>query len=85
MAAGTPVVTSPHSSLLEVGGDAVLYADPYNVAEIAAVVDELLMHPELSEALRTRGRKQLTRFSWESTARKTLKCLEDVVQSAHYS
>lgn len=85
MTAGTPVVTSPHSSLVEVGGDAVLYADPYNVAEIAAVVDELLTHPELAELLRLRGRKQLTKFSWESAARQTLKCLEDVVQSPHSS
>jgi glycosyltransferase involved in cell wall biosynthesis len=85
MVAGTPVITSPHSSLSEVGGDAVLYADPYNVAEIAAVLDELLTSPALAEALRQRGHARVTQFSWERTARHTLRCLEDVLHSSHRS
>ncbi len=37
MAAGAPVVTSNVSSLPEVGGDAVEYVDPREVASIAAM------------------------------------------------
>lgn len=34
MKAGVPVVTSPFTSIMEICGDAVLYSDPYSVAEI---------------------------------------------------
>ena len=40
MAAGAPVLTSNVSSLPEVGGDAVAYADPRDVAAIAAGLDD---------------------------------------------
>jgi glycosyltransferase involved in cell wall biosynthesis len=39
---GTPVITSNNSSLPEVGGDAVLYADPTKAEEIAAAMEQLL-------------------------------------------
>ncbi|SDD87668.1 Glycosyl transferases group 1 [Dyadobacter soli] len=34
MKAGTPVITSPFTSIMEICGDSVLYSDPYSIAEI---------------------------------------------------
>jgi glycosyltransferase involved in cell wall biosynthesis len=75
MAAGTPVVTSDLSSLPEVGGDAVRYVDPYDVASIRAGLEELLSDPARRAALVAAGRERARSFTWERTARETLALL----------
>ncbi len=60
MASGAAVLTSNVSSLPEVGGDAVEYADPLDVGDIAAALARLLGSPqrrgELGTARRDRAR-----------------------------
>lgn len=77
MAAGAVVLTSNVSSLPEVGGDAVAYADPTEVPAIAAQLQRLLcdeaLRAELSERASTRARE----FSWESFAQTALAVLEE--------
>jgi glycosyltransferase involved in cell wall biosynthesis len=75
MAAGTAVVTSNGSSLPEVGGDAVRYVDPYDVASIRAGVAELLEDGARRERLAAAGRERARSFTWERTARETLALL----------
>jgi glycosyltransferase involved in cell wall biosynthesis len=75
MAAGTAVVTSGLSSLPEVGGDAVLYVDPYDVDSIRAGLEELLADPDRRAQLAAAGRERARAFSWERTARETLALL----------
>ena len=65
MAQGTPVVTSNVSALPEVVGDAAVLVHPENVFDIAKGVQQVLLDPELRNALRERGRRQMARFSWE--------------------
>jgi glycosyltransferase involved in cell wall biosynthesis len=72
MTFGCPVVTSPLSSLPEVGGDAALYVDPRSPEAIAAALDRLVREPELATSLASRGRARAALFSWERTARDTL-------------
>lgn len=67
MAAGVPVVTSDRTALPEVGGDAVLYANPESVAEIAAQMDRILSDRELAGLLRAKGRERARLFRWEDT------------------
>ena len=81
MACGTPVVTSNVSSLPEVGGDAVLYVNPNKVEEIAGSIREVLSDESLRQTLRERGLTRSKNFSWERTARQTLKVFEDVMQA----
>jgi len=68
MNAGAAVVTSGVSSLPEVGGDAVLYVEPTDVADIARGIERALGDPELRAGMVARGRAQATRFSWGSFA-----------------
>lgn len=73
MALGTPVVCSRAGSLSEVGGQAVVYVDPGDPVSIAGGIRMALKNQvELSK----RGLAQAKKFSWEKTARETLKILE---------
>lgn len=62
---GTPVVTSKKSSLPEVGGDGVLYCDPYDFRDTAMVIKNILTHKDLRETMIRRSRERAGKFSWE--------------------
>ncbi len=85
MSAGVAVLTSNVSSLPEVGGDAVRYADPWDVAAIRSALDALLRDPAQRARLAAAGRERAARFSWERTARETLALVESAVASATVS
>lgn len=68
MNAGVPVICSNTTSLPEVGGDAVLYADPFGVSEISDAMIKLYQDKELRESLIEKGFRQKEKFSWDKTA-----------------
>jgi len=68
MAAGAPVVASARPSLPEVGGDAVEYVDPLDVAQLTRTLAALLASPERRADLTRRGRERARRFRWGGTA-----------------
>lgn len=76
MQSGAAVLTSNLSSLPEVGGDAVEYADPRDVAAIAASLGAILSDPIRAQELRDRARERATEFSWKRFAEITLETLE---------
>jgi glycosyltransferase involved in cell wall biosynthesis len=78
MAVGVPVITSNVSSLPEVGGDAVLYVDPRDPADIAAAIVRLSGDGELRLALVESGRKRAALFRWDEAARATAGVLRRV-------
>jgi glycosyltransferase involved in cell wall biosynthesis len=78
MAAGAACVTSSVSSLPEVGGDAAVYVDPREVAEIRAAIERLLASDNDREALGRRARKRAGQFSWDRTAAATLAALREL-------
>jgi glycosyltransferase involved in cell wall biosynthesis len=82
MAAGAAVVTSNVSSLPEVGGDAVEYADPRSVASIADALTRVLGAPQRRAELAARARERATRFSWDTTAKSVLAALEHAAQAS---
>ena len=66
----TPVVCSNVASLPEVAGEAACYVDPFSEESIAQGIGRVLADAGYAQALAERGRRQYTRFSWESSARK---------------
>lgn len=68
MAMGTPVITSNRASLPEVGGDAVQYIDPHNVASLATTMEQMVAQSQLREYYSARGKERATLFSWATTA-----------------
>src|ERR1700685_510863 len=73
MARGVPVACSNTSSLPEVAGDAALLFDPPAPAAIAAAVGRLLAAGPDVERLERAGRERAAQFTWERTARLTLR------------
>jgi glycosyltransferase involved in cell wall biosynthesis len=71
MRRGVPVACSNTSALPEVAGDAALLFDPLDVGAITAAIERVLGDDALADELRTAGRAQAARFSWERTARAT--------------
>lgn len=80
MAAGTPVITSPVASLPELGGDAVVYIDPNDPANIADAVCRVCGNTGLRTDLRTRGRRQADKFRWKETAEETYRVYEESIE-----
>ena len=80
MACGTPVVTSSCTALPEVAGDACLLVDPKNVNEIAGAINNIIENSALKKRLQTLGIKQAKKFSWDKTAAKIQRILEQACQ-----
>lgn len=74
-AAGIPVLTSDVSSLPEVGGDAALYADPYDEKDIAEKMSVLWSDARLRAELSEKGKRRVAEFSWDRCAERTLDCI----------
>lgn len=78
-ACGTPVITSHTHSLIEVGGEAVLYFDPLKPADLPLKLTQLWQNSRLRTDLVQKGYLQLRKFSWEKAARETLQVYSDVI------
>ncbi|HEY3830259.1 MAG TPA: glycosyltransferase family 1 protein [Solirubrobacteraceae bacterium] len=65
MAAGAAVLTSNLSSLPEVGGDAVAYADPHDAQSISSTLERVLADERTRIDLGKRARERAAEFSWE--------------------
>jgi glycosyltransferase involved in cell wall biosynthesis len=75
---GIPVACSEVASLPEVAGDAAVYFDPYSAKDIADKILKVLQDRDLQQHLVERGSKNLERFSWEESARDTLRVYNEV-------
>lgn len=79
-ACGCPVITSNISSMPEVGGDAALFVDPYDIKGLAEAMRRILTDDKLKAEMIKKGFLNLERFSWEKTAQATLQVFEEVYQ-----
>jgi len=81
MACGTPVVVANNSSLPEVLGDAGLLIEAEDVDAWAAALWRVLAHDDLREELSQKALARSRCFSWQRTARHTLRIYEKVIQN----
>ena len=76
MACGVPVVVSDRGSLPEVVGEAGTKVDPYNIDSMAAGMEKVLLASKAKyNSLIEKGLEQAKEFSWERTARETLRVI----------
>ncbi len=68
MSAGIPVICSNTTSIPEVGGNAVVYADPMKIDQIADAMKKLANDKDLRKELIEKGFEQKNKFSWDETA-----------------
>jgi glycosyltransferase involved in cell wall biosynthesis len=78
MACGTPLIASNSSSLPEVVGNAGLLVKPNDSHELAEAMIQVLSHRSLSLELTAKGLQRSKLFSWEQTAKETLKVYREV-------
>lgn len=78
MKCGCPVVTSHLSSMPEVAGKAGILVDPMDIEEIGKGFYEVVSNKVKRQEMIKEGFKQVNKFSWEKTARQTLKVYEEV-------
>lgn len=67
MAVGCPVLASHAAAIPEVCGDAVLYFDPHNAAELAGLVSRLTTDRDARDHLRDAGLRRARNFCWSDT------------------
>jgi glycosyltransferase involved in cell wall biosynthesis len=80
MSAGVPVICSNTTSLPEVGGDAVLYANPENIGQITDAMVKMAGNEKLRKSLIKKGFEQKNKFSWDETARLLWMSMENALQ-----
>ncbi len=78
MECGIPVITSNISSMPEVAGEAAILVDPNNIPEIVEKMDNIVNSKILRKQLIKSGLKRVKQFSWEMTARQTLKVYNEI-------
>jgi glycosyltransferase involved in cell wall biosynthesis len=79
MARGVPVALARATALPEAGGDAAVYFDPVDVADMAATIRRVLDDRELNDELAARGRARATALSWDATAAATAEVYREAI------
>ncbi len=78
MACGTPVVSSSASSLPEVLEQAVMYADPFDVSDMAGAMAAVLGSRDVADGLKQKGLAQAAKFTWPAAAAKYLQLIRSM-------
>lgn len=68
MQCDVPVLTSQVTSMPEVGGDAVVYADPFSETSIAEGMRKIDSDTTLRNSLLEKAKQQREKFSWQKSA-----------------
>lgn len=79
---GLPVVASSATCLPEVYGDAAVYFDPNNTADMARVINSVLNDPKISGELKKKGLARVKQFSWRRMAEETLTVYESALKNS---
>jgi len=80
MTCGCPVVASRTGACPEIGGEAAIFADPFDPADFADKIRRVLRDERLRMALRGKGLQRAALFDWTASARNTILGLEEAVQ-----
>lgn len=76
---GVPVVASLTSSMSEVLNDSAILVNPYNSAEIAKAISEILNNQELREKMVEKGWENVKKFSWTKCAEEVGKIIDSMI------
>ena len=79
MSCGCPVIVSRAASLPEVCGEAAVYCDPHDPADIARAIGRVMADGTLRDDLRRRGRERARQFTWSGAARSLVDVIGRVV------
>jgi glycosyltransferase involved in cell wall biosynthesis len=80
-ACGVPVITSNLAALPEVAGNAALFIDPHNIAELKESMLRVVSDRAFRNTLIERGFSRVGQFSWTRAAERVLEIYEKVLES----
>jgi glycosyltransferase involved in cell wall biosynthesis len=81
MASGVPIICTDMPVTREICHEASLYFKPRDAGRLAELLDELLNGPpSVRASLSEQGQARASSFSWERTARETLRLLEQAAE-----
>jgi len=80
MSVGVPIVVSDRAALPEIVGDAGVLADPTNPDVLAEAIFKVISDENLRSQLIQKGLERAKEFTWERTARESLKVYERAFQ-----
>lgn len=75
-ACGCPVIAARAASIPEVLGSSALYFDPLDVSDITACMKRVLQDASLRNDLRRRGKANVARYCWSSSARQVSRLID---------
>jgi len=81
MASGVPVVSSNTSSMPEVVGEAGILLAPTDKKRWVEALLNVYQNADLRKKMIARNREQIKKFSWEKTARETVRVYEEAVSA----
>ena len=84
-ACGCPVIAARAASIPEVLGDSALYFDPLKVKDIASSMQRILSEDALRQDLRRRGKANVARYCWNSSARQVSRLIDQAFTGARSS
>lgn len=79
MAFGVPATVSRAGSLPEVGGEAVLYFDPLDPADMARTMKSALQDRDLREVMKQKGLARCQAFTWQNAANSTVEIYREAL------
>lgn len=80
MRLGTPVICARSSSLPEVAGEAALWVEPDDAADLASAISRVLSDEPLRGRLAASSLRRSEAFSWDDTARRTLSAFDEALE-----
>ena len=75
-----PVLVANNSCLPEIGGDAVIQFDPFNVNDIAEKIQRVIDNKDIRNNLIAKGDIRLKYFSWKQATQELLKVFDRAIQ-----
>ena len=81
MAAGLPIACSNRGPMPEVLGDAGVYFDPEQPAEIAQAIEHLYVNPMMRAMLAERAQDRARGYTWQRCAHETLTFIASVART----
>lgn len=81
MASGVPVVAANCGALPEVAGDAAVFVDPCNVADIARGITCATSNGSVRQTCVGKGLKRASQFRWEDSAKTLINELNNILES----
>ncbi len=77
-----PVASSNATCLPEVNGPGAVYFDPLDIANMAKVILSVIKNKSLASDLKTKGRRQASKYSWSRMAQQTLSIYDEVLKQS---